>query len=136
MPQRQRVALVFAAGVGVALVVALLIAYFVVRGEVRGQIDDSLKAQAGLIAGGDLRALGEGIPAPSPSAGGPAQYSQVVASDGTIVAGFGGLRLPFDSAARSVAAGQGANALEDVHVDGSSLRMLVFGVGGGAVELA
>jgi two-component system sensor histidine kinase MprB len=60
----------------------------------------------------------------------------VVASDGTIVAGFGGLRLPFDSAARSVAAGQGAIALEDVHVDGSSLRMLVFGVGGGAVELA
>jgi two-component system sensor histidine kinase MprB len=136
MPLRQRVVLVSAVGVGVALVLALLIAYFVVRGEVRGQIDDSLKAQAGLIAGGDLRALGEGIPAPSPSAGGPAQYSQVVASDGTVVADFGGLRLPFDSAARSVATGQGATALEDVHVDGSSLRMLVFGVGGGAVELA
>jgi two-component system sensor histidine kinase MprB len=136
MPLRQRLALVSAVGVGVALVLALLSAYFIVRGEVRGQIDDSLKAQAGLIAGGDLRALGEGIPAPSPSAGGPAQYSQVVASDGTVVAAFGGLRLPFDSAARSVATGQGANALEDVHVDGSSLRMLVFGVGGGAVELA
>lgn len=136
MPLRQRVALVSAGGVGVALVLALLIAYFVVGSVVRGQIDDSLKAQAGLIAGGDLRALGEGIPAPSPSAGGPAQYSQVVATDGTVVADFGGLRLPFDAVARSVAAGQGATALEDVHVEGSSLRMLIFGVGGGAVELA
>ena len=70
MPLRQRVALVSAVGVGVALILGLLIAYVVVRSEVRGQIDDSLKAQAGLIAGGDLRALGEGIPAPSPNAGG------------------------------------------------------------------
>jgi two-component system, OmpR family, sensor histidine kinase MprB len=136
MRLRQRVALVSAVGVGVALVLALLIAYFVVRREVRGQIDDSLKAQAGLITGGDLCALGEGIPAPSPSAGGPAQYSQVVASDGTVVADFGGLRLPFDAAARSVAAGQEPTALEDVHDEGSNLRMLIFGVGGGAVELA
>lgn len=136
MPLRQRVALVSAVIVGIALVLALLIAYFVVRSELPGQIDDSLKAQAGLVAGGDLRALGEGIPAPSPNAGGPAQYSQVVASDGTVVGEFGGLRLPFDAAARSVAAGQRATAFEDVHVEGSDLRLLIFGVGGGVVELA
>ena len=60
----------------------------------------------------------------------------MVASDGTVVGECGGLRLPFDAAARSVAAGQRANAFEDIHVEGSNLRLLIFGVAGGVVELA
>ena len=137
MSLRHRVALVSAIGVGFALVLASVICYIAVRNELRGQVDDSLKAQAARIAGGDLRALGDqGIPAPSPQAGGPAQYWQIVASDGTLVAASGGLQLPFDTTARSVAAGHQAGALEDIHVDGSHLRMLALGVPGGVVELA
>ena len=71
MSLRYRLALVSAAGVALALVLAALVCYVVVRRELRGQVDDSLKAQAARIAGGDLQALGdEGMPAPSPNTGG------------------------------------------------------------------
>jgi two-component system, OmpR family, sensor histidine kinase MprB len=137
MPLRRRLALVSAAGVAVALILVSLVCYFVVRRELRGQVDDSLRAQADQVAGGDLRALGDqGIPAPSPRMGGPAQYSQIVAADGKIVAALGGVQLPIDATVRSVAQGRLLSAFEDLHVDGSHLRMLAFGVGGGAVELA
>ena len=137
MSLRYRLALVSAAGVALALVLAALVCYVVVRGELRGQVDDSLKAQAARIAGGDLQALGdEGMPAPSPKAGGPAQYWQIVAADGDIVGALGGVRLPFDDAARAVAQGRRVSVFEDIHVDGSHLRLLALGVSGGVVELA
>ena len=137
MSLRYRLALVSAAGVALALVLAALVCYVVVRGEMRGQVDDPLKAQAARIAGGDLQALGDaGMPAPSPKAGGPAQYWQIVAGDGDIVGALGGVRLPFDNAARAVAYGRHVSALEDIHVDGSHLRLLALGVSGGVVELA
>lgn len=136
-PLRQRLVLVSAFGVAIALVIASAIAYFAVRGELRGQVNDSLKAQAARLAGGDLDALGNGdMPAPSPRAGGPAQYSQIVASNGSIVAEIGGLRLPVDATVRAVARGQDSSALKDIHADGSHLRLLVLGLSGGAVELA
>jgi hypothetical protein len=121
---------VSALGVALALVLASVIAYFAVRNELRGQVDDSLKAQAARIVGGDLNALGDGdMPAPSPKAGGPAQYSQIVASSGTIVADLGGLHLPIDTTARAVAGGRLSSAFEDIHVEDSHLRMLALGVG-------
>ena len=137
MSLRYRLALVSAAGVALALVLAALVCYVMVRRELRGQIDDSLKAQAARIAGGDLQALGDqGMPAPSPKAGGPAQYWQIVAADGHIVGALGGVRLPFDNAARAVAYGRRVSVFEDIHVDGSHLRLLTLGVSGGVVELA
>jgi two-component system sensor histidine kinase MprB len=129
--------LVSAFGVALALILASVIAYFAVRNELRGQVDDSLRAQAARIVGGDLNALGDGgMPAPSPKAGGPAQYSQVVASNGTIVADIGGLHLPMDGTAQAVASGRTSSAFEDIHVQDSHLRMLALGVSGGVVELA
>ncbi|MGZ4258871.1 MAG: hypothetical protein ACXVR0_00945, partial [Solirubrobacteraceae bacterium] len=137
MSLRYRIALVSAAGVASALVLAALVCYVVIRGELRGQVDDSLKAQAARIAGGDLQALGgEGMPAPSPKAGGPAQYWQIVATDGDIVGALGGVSLPFDEAARAVAHDRRVSVFEDIHVDGSHLRLLALGVSGGVVELA
>jgi two-component system, OmpR family, sensor histidine kinase MprB len=137
MSLRYRLALVSAAGVAVALMLAALVCYVVVRSELRGQVDDSLKAQAARIAGGDPQALGDaGLPAPSPNAGGPTQYWQIVAPDGGIVGALGGVNLPFDHAAWAVAHGQRANAFEDVHVAGSHLRLLALGIPGGVVELA
>lgn len=134
---RQRVALVSALGVGVALLLASVVCYVAVRDELQGQVDHSLKAQAARVVGGDLYALGDGgMPAPSPRAGGPAQYAQVVSSSGDVVAQIGGLALPFDAVSRSVAQGRHETAFEDVHVDGSHLRMLALAVSGGVVQLA
>jgi two-component system sensor histidine kinase MprB len=121
----------------VALVVAAVVTYVVARRELRGQVDESLNAQATRIAGGELQALGDaGVPAPSPSAGGPAQYWQIVAADGEFVSSPGGVRLPFDRGAQAVAQGRRPRVFEDIHVDGSHLRLLALGVPGGAVELA
>ena len=137
MSLRHRLALVSAAGVTAALVVAAVVCYVVVRRELRGQVDDSLKAQAARIAGGDLQALGdEGIPAPSPKAGGPAQYWQIVAADGQIVGSSGGVRLPWDRSVQAVAQGRRPSLFADIHVDGSHLRLLALGLPGGVVELA
>jgi len=134
---RHRLALVSAAGVAAALVVAAVVCYVVVRRELRGQVDDSLKAQAARIAGGDLRALGdEGIPAPSPKAGGPAQYWQIVAADGQIVGSSGRVTLPWDRSVQTVAQGRRSGLFADIHVDGSHLRLLALGLPGGVVELA
>jgi two-component system, OmpR family, sensor histidine kinase MprB len=137
MSLRHRLALVSAAGVAAALVVAAAVCYVVVRGELRGQVDASLKAQAARIAGGDLLALGdEGIPAPSPKAGGPAQYWQIVAADGQLVGSSGGVRLPWDRSVQAVAQGRRSSLFADIHVDGSHLRLLALGLPGGVVELA
>jgi two-component system, OmpR family, sensor histidine kinase MprB len=137
MSLRYRLALVSAAGVALALVLAGLVCYVVVRSELRGQVDDSLKAQAARIVGGDLQSLGDaGMPAPSPNAGGPVQYWQLVTADGGVVGALGGVSLPFDHAAWEVAHGRIASVFEDIHVDGSHLRLLALGVPGGVVELA
>ena len=137
MSLRHRLALVSAAGVAAALVVAAVVCYVVVRRELRVQVDDSLNAQAARIAGGDLRALGdEGVPAPSPKAGGPAQYWQIVAADGQIVGSSIGVRLPWDRSVQTVAQGRRSGLFADIHVDGSHLRLLALGLPGGVVELA
>ena len=137
MSLRHRLALVSAAGVAAALVVAAVVCYVVLRRELRVQVDDSLNAQAARIAGGDLRALGdEGVPAPSPKAGGPAQYWQIVAADGQIVGSSIGVRLPWDRSVQTVAQGRRSGLFADIHVDGSHLRLLALGLPGGVVELA
>lgn len=137
MSLRHRLALVSASGVAAALVVAAVVCYVLVRRELRVQVDDSLNAQAARIAGGDLRALGdEGVPAPSPKAGGPAQYWQIVAADGQILGSSIGVRLPWDRSVQTVAQGRRSGLFADIHVDGSHLRLLALGLPGGVVELA
>jgi two-component system sensor histidine kinase MprB len=137
MPLRRRLALVAAAAVAVAIVLVSLVSYLVVRGELRGQIDDALKGQAARVAHGDLGALGRrDLPGLPPSAGGPAQYAQIVASDGTVAGQVGDVALPIDASTRAAAAGHSGGSLEDTHVSGSHLRVLTFPVSGGAVQLA
>jgi two-component system sensor histidine kinase MprB len=81
-------------------------------------------------------ALAEGnLPTLPPNAGGPAQYSQVVAADGTVIH-TSEVSLPVDASTKTVAAGRTDSSLEDIHVSGSHLRVFTFGVSGGAVQLA
>jgi two-component system sensor histidine kinase MprB len=124
----RRVGLIAAASVAVAVLIAVLVCYIVVRDQLRSQVADSpLRAQASAVQRGDLHALANvaGIPA---SAGGPAPYMQEVLPDGTIVGGEGGLQLPVTGATDAVASGTANTFLSDIHVGGSHLRVITFGV--------
>ena len=50
MPLRQRLSLVAAAAVALAIVVAAVVCYMVVRSQLLGQIDSALQQQAGLVS--------------------------------------------------------------------------------------
>jgi two-component system, OmpR family, sensor histidine kinase MprB len=135
MPLRRRLALVAAAAVGVAILAVAIVSYVVVRGQLRSEVDDALKAQELRVEAIGPRALGGDLPGIPVGSGGPAPYSQVVASDGT-VAHTGNTALPVDSSIRAIAAGKADVTLEDIHVSGTHLRMLAFSLPGGAIQLA
>ena len=128
MPLRRRIGLAAAAAVAIAILLAALVCYLVVRGQLRGQVDDALNAQAVAVQHGDLHALARQLPGIPPSAGGPAQYAQVVASGGAVIGQTGDLSLPVDAHILSVAQGGPGAALSDVHVGENHLRELTFPV--------
>ena len=126
MPLRGRVALVAAVAVAIAILIAAVVSYVVVRNELRGQVDDALKAQAVAVQRGEVHALGQQLPGIPPSAGGPAQYFQIVGPSGTAL--VSNIALPIDSQARSVAGGNGGAYMTDVQEGANHLRVLTFPV--------
>jgi two-component system sensor histidine kinase MprB len=138
VPLRRRLALVAAAAVAVAIVMVAAASYIVVRGQLRGQVDDALKAQASAVQTAGFHALDQALPGIPPSAGGPAQYVQIVGGDGSALK-RPDISLPVDSHTVSVAAGRSGTFLTDIHVGGSHLRELTFPVSvdvGGQVQSA
>jgi two-component system sensor histidine kinase MprB len=136
MPLRRRLALVAATAVGIAILLVASTSYVVVRDELRGQVDDVLRAQAARVQQlGPVALRGGELPGLPQGAGGSAPYSQVVAADGTVGHIGGDLALPIDSSIKAVAAGHADSQLEDFHVNGTHIRVLTFGVPGGAVQL-
>lgn len=125
MSLRRRLALGAAAAVGVAILLAALVCYLVVRSELRGQVDDALRAQATAVQRGDFHALAQPLPGIPPSAGGPAQYVQVLGADGTRT---GNIALPIDARTRAVALGRSGTFLTDAHIGAGHLRELAFPV--------
>ncbi len=85
MPLRKRIAWVAASAVAVAVVIAAIVCYLVVRSQLLGQVDSALRSQAQAVAAGRSRSLLGQPPSRSrsPSAGGPAQYYQIVSADGS-----------------------------------------------------
>jgi two-component system, OmpR family, sensor histidine kinase MprB len=139
MSLRRRLSLVAAAAVAIAIVFAAVVCYLVVRGELRGQVDDALRAQAVAIEHGDFHALAQQLPGIPPSAGGPAQYVQIVGADGTAFPRQGGLALPVDARTRAAASGNGGAFMADVQIGANHLRELTFPVTvsvGGQVQSA
>ena len=130
MPLRRRLALVAAATVGIAIVMAAFVCYFVVRSQLRAQVDDALQAQAIAIRNGDVHALDRQLPGIPPSAGGPAQYVQIVGADGTVLPRQGDIALPVDGRTRALAAGGSAPYMGDIHIGDSHLRELVIPITG------
>jgi two-component system sensor histidine kinase MprB len=126
MPLRRRVALAAAGTVALAILIAAIVCYLVVRGQLRGQVDDALRAQAVAIQNGDFQDFRRPVPGIPPSAGGPAQYVQIIAPDGTLLRSSGDVQLPIDAHTRSVADGTARPFLQDVRTGGNHLRVLTF----------
>jgi two-component system sensor histidine kinase MprB len=137
MPLRKRIALSAAAAVGIAVVIAAIVCYLVVKGQLRGQVDDALNAEAAATQSYGLDGLKTNLPVPSPQAGGPIAYAQLIYPNGTTAPLVGGIGLPVTASTRAVADGHTARSRGDVTVAGSHLRVLTLRLpSGGALELA
>jgi two-component system sensor histidine kinase MprB len=123
---RRRLSLAAAATVALAVLLAVSIAYLVVRSQLRSQTDEALQAQAIAIQHGAFHSFGPRLPGIPARNGGPAQYFQIVAPDGTVLDDGGGVSLPVGSAVRSIAAGHGHATFAEVRVGMNDLREYVF----------
>jgi two-component system, OmpR family, sensor histidine kinase MprB len=123
MSLRKRIGMVAAAAVAFAVIIAAIVCYMVVRSQLLGQVDDALRAQAENVQQG-TESLTQPPPGPSPKAGGPAQYWQIVGPGGTSLAGD--LSLPVDSRTTAVANGSGSPFMSNVQVNGSHFRQLTL----------
>ena len=128
MSLRKRLTLIAAASVAVAVLIAVGVSYMVVRSQLRGQIDSSLKAQASAVQNGDFHALQQQLPGIPASAGGPAQYTQLVLPGGTIAGKQGNISLPVNARTRQVARGGARGYLTDVEIGSDHLREITFPV--------
>jgi two-component system, OmpR family, sensor histidine kinase MprB len=124
VPLRKRLAWVSATAVAFAVVIAAIVCYLVVRSQLLSQVDSALKAEAVAVQQEGNFALGQALPGVSPSAGGPTQYYEIVAQDGSR---RGNIPLPIDnSQVAAVANGTDGSFLTDVTVGASRFRELVF----------
>ena len=122
MSLHKRIAWVAASAVAVAVVVAAVVCYMVVRSQLLGQVDDALRAQAAQVQDNQT-ILGQAPPGGPPSAGGPAQYWQLVAADGSYNRDIG---LPITERVNAVANGTAPAFFDNVTVGGSRFRQLTF----------
>jgi two-component system, OmpR family, sensor histidine kinase MprB len=143
MTYRVRLVLATAAAVAVAVVGASAVAYGLVRNELRGQVDDTLAARAATLPSLRLGRDPTGEPflgIPPERLGGVAVFTQLVTSDGGAITPPGTTaRLPVSARARGAAVGDvRAPFYEDVHVEGTHLRVLTLPLGdqGYALQVA
>jgi two-component system, OmpR family, sensor histidine kinase MprB len=122
LPLNKRLAWVAASAVALAVFLAAIVCYFVVRHQLLSQVDSALRAQAVAVQQEGQFALGQSLPGVPASAGGPTQYFQIVAQDGSTAGNIG---LPIDSRVHAVASG-GPAFVTDVQVGGSRFRELTF----------
>jgi two-component system sensor histidine kinase MprB len=136
MALRRRLSIIAAASVGVAVLFSVAVCYAVVRGQLIGQVDDSLRAQRTAVQKtGNIQ---DSVPGISANAGGPAQYAEVISSDGETHVLQGNVSLPIGKRCLEVWRRQHGTYLTSVDVNGTPLRMAVFAVpsAGAAVILA
>ncbi len=149
MTLRRRIAGTAGLAVAVAVLVLAVAVYVAVRAELRGEVDDALRQRALPAATG-----GEGRPGPPLGAldgerrgrpdrgplryGGAAGFVQLLTPGGVArrPPGQSGA-LPVSGNDRAIARSGEGEALRDVHVAGTHLRVLTLGVGpAGAVQVA
>jgi two-component system, OmpR family, sensor histidine kinase MprB len=123
VPLRQRLAWVAASAVALAVVIAAIVCYMLVRSQLLGQVDSALSAQAVLVQDGQAT-LGQAPPAPPASAGGPAQYYQLVAADGQTAGDLPGLQVT--AQVNAVANNNAGAFFSNVQIGASRFRVLTF----------
>ncbi len=149
MSLRQRITLVGAAAVAVAVVLACAAAYVAVRGELLGQVDDELRQQAATMQriSSVVGTLDAAPPTTgpftqlAPEEGGPIAYIQALRPNGTPrenLANRGSFTVPVDAIDRDVAAGRRKSVLRDESAGDDQLRVLTVSLSAenGAVQLA
>jgi two-component system sensor histidine kinase MprB len=94
--------------------------------------------QQGEAQQGESGERGERLTLPAPEPGGPAALGQVINANGTVVTAPGStIQLPVSNADRELAANGGSGRIDDVDVNGNSLRVLTQPVGNGvAIQVA
>jgi two-component system sensor histidine kinase MprB len=122
---RRKIGLIAGASVATAVLIAALVSYVVVRDQLRGQVDSALRAQQLVIE--KTLTLPSRLPGIPASAGGPAQYWQLVyANGGVSPPGGGDLAIPVSARERKIAATQRGSRLTDAWVGKTHLRVLTF----------
>ncbi len=135
MNLRRRLALMSALAVGATLVLASVACYAAMRSELRAQVDRPLRTQGALVERRGAKLAGM-LPAPPRRAGGPAEFSQVVAPDGDVRDRFGGVSIAVAPGDRAAAVGGGEPFLTDRTADGVHLRVITVPIPRvGAVQL-
>ncbi|HEX6231163.1 MAG TPA: HAMP domain-containing sensor histidine kinase [Actinomycetota bacterium] len=127
MTFRQRLTLVSAGAVAIAVAVASIGVWFVVRSELRGQIDDSIVRRAEALKGVRIPVRGGNLPGLGLGLGEPLVYYQVITPDGQVLRTENGPTLPFSPA--DVA--EGEVLLEDRSADGVHYRVYTESIGQG-----
>jgi two-component system, OmpR family, sensor histidine kinase MprB len=120
---RKRIGMVAAAAVALAVIIAAIVCYLVVRGQLLSQVDDALRAQAAAVQAQGQQALNQPPVGPPANAGGPAQYYQIIAADGST---GGDITLPVPGRAISVATGQAGAYFSNVQFGPNRFRALTF----------
>ncbi len=157
MSLRARIAGVAGIAVAVAVVLGAALSYVAIRNQLRSEVDSSLTDRAQAFApfepgvAGRPGGVGIGGPAPAgpppgyrnfdraaPAFGGAAGYVQFVAADGSVLRPRGESgRLSATNEAVAVASNGSGRRFDDVHADGTHLRVLTIGLGRlGAVQVA
>lgn len=126
MRLRERISIIAAATVAIAVAIAVIASYFIVRGQLVGQVDGELTAQAARVEANPLRAIDRQFPLLPTTAGVPFPYSQVVTSGGQVTSLTGDITLPGTAGAAAVATGELQPYFTNVTAGGIELREYVF----------
>ena len=136
MPLRRRLSWVVAAVALAVVLVSASAAWLAARTVMRENVDDALRAQAGVVL--DAKSTSRGmvlrardgsdrllfLPEPPARQGGPAEYAQTLAADGTIITTRGDLTLPVTAGDLAAIARGSRPEPRDVEVGDAHLRML------------
>jgi two-component system, OmpR family, sensor histidine kinase MprB len=128
MSFRDRLVLLAATAVAVAVILASGIAYLIVRNELRSQVDDQLRdlvAEVKPPREVSNPLTGESVLLlPETPIGGAEGYAQIVRLDGTVIRQRGErVQLPVDQRTLEVAAGTGRSFFRDVTIGGVHARV-------------
>jgi two-component system sensor histidine kinase MprB len=146
VPLRRRLSWAVAAIALTVVVISASAAWLTTRAILRDNVDDALRAQADVVLdassadGGIVLRARDGsdrlllVPEPPARQGGPAEYVQTLAADGTIITTRGDLTLPVTRGDLAGIARGTSPSPRDVRIDGAHLRMMTVPLTGAVAQ--